>query len=266
MVYKWVAGALPCLCMLFGLQVAAHSWIDQLAVISQSSSIFIGHYGYPRGYVARSDAGFTAAKNTHLLPAADSARSRINASDMLCLDRQRVPNQPANWPRLKAAPGDWVALRYAENGHVTLPWNTPGKPELGGTTYIYGTHSPVADEKILDVLQWNTNGTSGDGRGRLLASSNFDDGRCHQINDGNISLQRQRSYPDFAPNDTRVKNELYCESDVKIPEDALLGSTYTLYWIWEWPTVESEASKGKDEWYTTCMDVDIQTVTTSPTG
>lgn len=245
------------------LQAAGHTWIDQLVVIAPSHA-FVGNYGYPRGYVARSDDDFTAAKNTYLLPAADSLRSRIDGTDLLCLETQRVQSQSPSWPRLKAAPGDWVALRYAENGHVTLPWNTPGKPEYGGTAYIYGTNWPTAEEKILDVLHWTTDGTGGDYRGRLLAASNFDDGRCHQINDGSISLQRQQKYPNFASNSTQVRNELYCESDVKISEDAQLGSTYTLYWIWEWPTVGDGETQGKDEWYTTCMDIDIVTEAQRP--
>ena len=102
--------------------------------------------------------------------------------------------QTPGFPRLQAAPGNMVALRYqgklviestrcytnanklTENGHVTLPQNGLRKPEKGGKVYLYGTTHPKDDEKFLDVFQkWNEAGTGGDKRGRLLAVQNYDD-------------------------------------------------------------------------------------------
>lgn len=240
-------------------QVAAHTWIEQLSVIKDGT--FVGNYGYPRNYLARTDPGFNGgASSQWLLPPLDSGRLRVNSDDLLCRPEQRTQTQSEKWPRLNVAPGDFVAMKYAENGHVTLPDNQKGKPEKGGTVFVYGTTEPKQQEKLTDVLEWTKDGSGGDKRGKLLAVNNYDDGRCYQINSSPISTKRQAEFPDPNPGQAGSVNEQYCESDVQIPEDEEAGKTYTVYWVWQWPTAAGQDPtypNGKDEWYTSCSDVEL---------
>lgn len=150
-------------------------------------------------------------------------------------------------------------MKYLENGHVTLPQNTPGKPIGGGTVFVFGTSQPREDELLVGVLEWTIDGTGGDRHGRLIATQNFDDGRCCQINTGNISLARQREFPDPVEGEPESVHEQWCETDVTIPTDVSINSTYTVYWVWQWATAPGTLGvlEGKDEYYTTCSDVDI---------
>ncbi len=244
----------------------AHTWIEEYQVIGPNGS-YIGDRGFSRGYTARTDPDFDGdanvlwllPQNTAVMP--DGAvRLRINATDSLCHPNQRTSNYTdPRYPMLKASPGSFVAMKYLENGHVTLPWNQPGKPIHGGTVYVFGTTKPIADEKIVNVMKWTPDGTGGDGRGWLLSIQNFDDGRCHQINDCVLSVERQALYPNMIPGQN-VSTEQWCESDVQIPTNLKPGKL-TTYWVWQWPTAP-EASctypQGKDEYYTTCADFEIE--------
>jgi hypothetical protein len=174
--------------LLFG-QVLAHTWNEQLTIIE--NGLFNGSNGYPRGYISHSGAGFNDDMMTYLLPPLASGRTRVDGSDLLCAPTQRSANQTYNYPRLTASPGAYVAIKYLENGHVTLPENQPGKPNGAGTVYVFGTSEPNNNELLMDVLQWTRDGTGGSKRGRLLTAQNLDDGRCYQINGGNISIARQ---------------------------------------------------------------------------
>jgi len=190
----------------------------------------------------------------------DSVRLRINSSDMLCHPSQRTSNysNPA-YPKLKVSPSGCVAIKYLENGHVTLPWTLKGKPNLGGTVFIYGTKQPSSVEKIADVLEWTADGKGGDGRGSLLSAQTYDDGRCHQINSCVNSAMRQKLYPNnIADQPTAPPQEQWCESDMQIPSNA--SGDLTLYWIWQWPTApdaDCTIPTGKDEYYTSCIDVEV---------
>lgn len=243
----------------------AHTWIEEYQVIGPNGS-YIGDRGFSRGYTARTDPDFNGDANilwmlpqlTAVMPDG-GVRLRVNASDSLCHPNQRTSNYTdPRYPKLKAAPGNFVAMKYLENGHVTLPWNQPGKPLEGGTAYVFGTTKPLDDEKIVDVMKWNKEGNGGDGRGWLLSAQNFDDGRCHQINDCVLSVERQAVFPNTIPGQN-VSAEQWCESDVQIPKNVQPG-TLTTYWVWQWPTSpESECvyPDGKDEYYTTCADFEI---------
>ena len=177
----------------------------------------------------------------------------------MCKQSQSSQYQADGSPRLQAAPGALIALRYQENGHVTLPNNQPGKPPNRGLVYIYGTSQPKFPELFLDVFgKWNADGTGGDKRGKLLATQPFDDGYCYQINSGNISTDRQAQHPHEA--DKLMGQDLWCQNDIAIPSDAATGKPYTLYWVWDWPTepgVDPNLMQGKAEIYTSCMDVDV---------
>ena len=110
--------------ILFG-KVLAHSWNEQLTLIEDG--VFTGRNGYPRGYVSRTDPGFIDDMMKYLLPPLASGRTRVDNSDHLCAPTQRTTNQTKNYPRLRVSPGARVAMKYLENGHVTLPQNAPGK-------------------------------------------------------------------------------------------------------------------------------------------
>jgi len=235
-------------------QSLSHSWNEQLTVIENGR--FSGRNGYPRGYVARTDRGFRDPMMVHLLPPSTSNRTRIDSTDLLCAYTQRTKNQTATYPRLQASPGSYIAIKYLENGHVTLP--QPGKQSGAGIVYVFGTLSPEEKETITNVLQWTADGKGGDGRGKLLAAQNFDDGRCYQLNNESISLSRQKEFPNLITRTGEV-HEQWCENDVIIPSDIPLGSTYTIYWVWDWPTVTEDQAqtRRKDEYYTTCSDIDV---------
>lgn len=242
-------------------QASAHSWVEEIQVIDSTTGNYTGDYGYTRGYVARTDPGFNGDSVDYLLPALSSGRTRIDGTDLLCHPDQRTSNYTdTKYPRLQAAPGSYIAMKYLENGHVTLPQNQPGKPKAAGTVFVYATTSPSGTEKIVDVLQWNTAGNGGDSRGTQIAAQNFDDGRCHQLNSGTISMQRQKAFPDRVAGQPDSNVEQWCETDVHIPSTYEVGETLTVYWVWQWPTepgVDPTYPTGKDEYYTSCAEIDI---------
>ena len=223
-------------------------------MVINKNGTFGGAPGYARGNVLRTSPQFKDTAMVYMLPPSDHA-SQILPSDKMCKDSQRTQHQTQGSPRLQASPGDAIALRYQENGHVTLPQNSPGKPQNRGTIYVYGTTEPKDDESFLSVHKaWNQNGTGGDKRGVLLSVQNFDDGRCYQVNGGQISKERQQKYPHQA--DQLMGTELWCQQDIALPSNVSAGKPYTLYWVWDWPTL-LPGNKQKPQTYTTCMDVDV---------
>ncbi|MCJ1428278.1 hypothetical protein MMC29_006187 [Sticta canariensis] len=245
----------------------AHSWVEQLTTISPNGT-FTGAPGFARGNVLRTAPNFGDPLMVNLLPPdGRPASDGILKSDFMCKDSQRKQVQTDGSPRLQAAPGALVALRYQENGHVTLPQTQPGKPENRGNVFIYGTTQPSETDTFLGIhKQWNAAGTGGDKRGKLLATQPFDDSQCYQINGGEISVGRQAQFPHQA--NQLMGADLWCQNDIAIPSDAPAGKPYTLYWVWEWPTapnVDPGLPKGKEETYTTCMDIDLQTASRSNT-
>ncbi|KAJ5709224.1 hypothetical protein N7493_010558 [Penicillium malachiteum] len=239
---------------------SAHSWIEEIRIIAPNGT-FTGDAGYARGNWRRTAAGFNDTTMTYLIPPDGQANiTVVYSSTKMCKNSQQTETQTSGSPRLQASPGDAIALRYQENGHVTLPWNQPGKPPNRGTAYVYGTTSPKVGEIFNDVHKvWNWNGTGGDGRGRLLSMQNFDDGRCYQINTGNISEYRQEKFPHVA--NQLMGADLWCQQDIKLPTTAPSGEVYTLYWVWDWPTlpdIDPTYPDGKIEIYTTCIDINVE--------
>lgn len=249
----------------------AHSWVEEMDVIDPKTGSFTGTPGYCRNNTKRTVPNFSDPLMVHILPGAGQPaieeRDTIPAmdttgiypNDTMCKHSQQTQYQNDGSPRLQATPGGLVALRYQENGHVTLPQNQPGKQPNRGLVYIYGTTQPKFPEQFLDVFgQWNANGTGGDKRGVLLATQPFDDGYCYQVNGGNISTHRQAQFP-HTPSPLMGAN-LWCQNNIALPTDIAVGKPYTLYWVWDWPTeagVDPNLPNGKAELYTTCMDVDI---------
>ncbi len=184
---------------------------------------------------------------THLLP--PNGRLSIAPSDRICMPLQQWPLQTRGSPRLSVHRGAAVILRYQENGHVTLQNNTPSKPN-SGQVFVYGTETSRPDDALSSIHRiWNAAGTAGDRRGKLLARSGFDDGKCYGPNfDSPIYQKRQRFRPDPGQGPNR-----WCQALVKLPRDARKG-LYTLYWVWDWPSLLPGRAR-KEEIYTTCMDL-----------
>ena len=221
---------------------------------------FVGAPGFPRGNVLRTSPSFSDTAMTNLIPPnGRSTGNEILSTDPMCMPSQQSQTQTAGSPRLQAAAGSAIALRYQENGHVTLPNNQPGKPANRGTVFVYGTTQPSSSDTLLGIHKvWNADQTGGDKRGVLLSSQNFDDGQCYQVNSSPISAQRQAQFPHTA--DALMGVNMWCQQDIALPANAPSGQPYTLYWVWDWPTapgVDPGVPNGKQELYTTCMDVDI---------
>ncbi|OAL40012.1 hypothetical protein AYO20_00925 [Fonsecaea nubica] len=237
--------------------ISAHTWIEQLMVIAPNGTL-VGQPGFPRGNVLRGTPQFNDPAMVNLIPPDGRPINQIQSSDLMCKSTQTSQTQTDGSPRLQAPAGAGVALRFQENGHVTLPDNQPGKPPNRGTVYVYGTSQPNPDDSFLAIHRvWTPDGSGGDGRGRLLSTRNFDDGQCYQVNGGQISQQRQQQYGH--PFDDLMGQDLWCQQDIQIPDDAPTGQPFTLYWVWDWPTLPGAPGypNGKQEIYTTCMDIDI---------
>lgn len=248
----------------------AHTWVEQARRVAPNGT-FVGEPGYARGMMGRGQEGFEDSKLMYLLPPNERPEPIITEDDNIA--KFGIGSYTEQFPKLGATAGELVALRYQENGHVSLPQNTLDKPLNSGTVYIYGTEKASDDDKILDILhQWTTDGKGGDGRGKLIATRNFDDGQCHEANAGDISTARAQKFQ--KQDDALQGPKLWCQVDVRIPEDVTAGSTYTMYWVWDWPTLQPElvgASENgefptqgdgvvKPEVYTSTVDINILAV------
>ncbi|KYK54674.1 uncharacterized protein DCS_06634 [Drechmeria coniospora] len=212
------------------MTVSAHSWIESAFRIAANGT-FVGPEGFPRGWVPRFAPGWNDKQAQHIIPDAGI----YTGAELL--NKYPIDANPS-FPILHAAPGDKIAILHLENGHVTLPQNQPNKPVNRGTVFLYGTSQPKGQEKLFDVhLRWNKDGTGGDRRGKLLATRNYDDGQCYQ--DSRQPLARDRASR-LAPNGAMVERELKCQSVVTLPEDLKPGEVYTVYWYWDWPSLNPD--------------------------
>jgi hypothetical protein len=243
--------------------IDAHTWVEELRLIA-SNGTFVGDPGYIRDYAGRVQGVDPDAQNVYLLPP-NSRPGAIIDMDLMCKSNQQIGVQSQNYTTLNAAPGDYVALTYYENGHVTIPTTQVGKPAGRGTVFVYGTKSPSPNDTYLGIHRvWNAEGTVGNGI--LLATQPYDDGRCFQAQgtgaaagESPINIQRKEAlnYPSGV--------ELPCQTDIQIPADAGTG-TYTLYWVWEWPSLFSNGAVQKNESYTSCMDITLTSNPVAPAG
>ena len=117
--------------------VLAHSWVEQLMRIAPNGTM-VGNPGYVRGFIPRGP-GWSDNDINYLIPPNDgrsaSVKTAIKPTDKLCHPSQaKVGNYPnAQFPKLVAQPGDFIAMRYQENGHVTKTSVNPEKPLNRGT-------------------------------------------------------------------------------------------------------------------------------------
>ncbi|ETS74781.1 hypothetical protein PFICI_13265 [Pestalotiopsis fici W106-1] len=221
--------------------VEAHTWVEMIRRIS-SSGAFVGETGYAMGHMNRTDTGFadTAVQVKFL---------DVTSNPAVCGDIGKAGYTNAAYPQLSASPGEYVAMQYAENGHVSFPDLTP-RGYLGGNVMIYATTEDVTDVGINDALySWNAEGTGGNGKGKLIASHFFDDGQCFE-NPNSSPIRDERAAK------TNVSS-LLCQSVAQLPEDLETDGTVNLLWIWDWGQNPNIAGENTTEIYTSCMTVNL---------
>ena len=207
--------------------------------------------GFGRNYHSRGGAGFCGTEQCDF-GKIEAGTNPIQGATV-CPSFQSQQVQSPQFPRLKASPGEMVAIRYAENGHVTI--REAGRPESGGLTWVYGTTQGTQNPKLTDVMgKWNADGTGGNKGGKLLTTQYFDDGRCYEMNPSAGSAVRQAAAPLNGTLPLPNYSGLHCQSNFRLPEDAPVGQPYTLYWVWNFSMV---AQPQLYEYFTFCMDVDI---------
>ncbi|KAK1781046.1 hypothetical protein QBC45DRAFT_322234 [Copromyces sp. CBS 386.78] len=243
---------------------AGHSWPEQVMRIAPNGTL-VGPVGASRGLL-------DGDNQYQLIHGLDSALLYMPARAVLT---DKSYNE--KYPMPKAAPGDWVAIQYQENGHVSLP-ESPQilriSPVNRGTIYLYGTTTNnLEDVRFADVhLKWTADGTGGDKKGRLLATRHYDDGQCREPVDprtgdpAGTKAFRQANFK--IPSGDR----LICQSDIKLPDDLPIGQVYTIIWVWDWPQTKERgvavspytfAEQDKDtivglpEIYTAVVDIKI---------
>ncbi|KAK3695057.1 hypothetical protein B0T22DRAFT_348210, partial [Podospora appendiculata] len=222
----------------------AHSWSRQTRRLAPNGTM-IGAPGYERHHNDQ-DLGVAEDHISWVMPPNDRPDGKIiHLDDKIVRPNQRPLGDSSytdQYPMLKVAPGDFVAIQYTENGHVSLPDKTgqPVKPVNRGTVYLYGTtENDLTNANLVDIhLKWTSDGTGGDGKGKLLATRNYDDGQCYEaipkIGDTEgITPYRQSTFKNDQSN-------LMCQSDVQIPTDVPVGKPYTIIWLWDWPTMSEE--------------------------
>ena len=115
-------------------------------------------------------------------------------------------------------------------------------------------------DAILSIHKmWNEWATGGDGRGRLLTVTSFDDGQCYSPTNSSIFLQRHAQYA----SDAEQGPNRWCHNIIQLPDNVIEG-IYTLYWVWDWPTIPDANNgllEGKTEIYTTCIDISVGAAT-----
>ncbi|KAI5918351.1 hypothetical protein F4810DRAFT_596577 [Camillea tinctor] len=217
--------------------VHAHSWVEALYRIDSTGG-FTGDAGYPIGYLPRGGGVSDDAHQNKILD--------TKSNPAICKPKSSSNYQ--TYPRLNAAAGDYAAMQYQENGHVTQPELTQ-RPYRGGNVYVYGTLQHQDSDGINDVLNsWTVDGTGGNGKGKMLASHYFDDGQCYQqVANNPINSERTAKYG---------LPELWCQTDFQLPEDLPSEGTYTVMWVWDWPLIVSD-TQNVTEIYTSCAEIQL---------
>ncbi|OCL02517.1 hypothetical protein AOQ84DRAFT_422597 [Glonium stellatum] len=227
------------LCVIYILYFCyAYTWVERTSLIDDYG-VLGASPGFSRGYVSHTPL-FADASMIYLLPPNDRNANTILPIDLICKQTQAEYNQTLGSPVLSASTGGTVLLMYQENGHVTLLDQTPGKAS-SGNVFVYGTAIPSSSNSLQAIHHvWNSEGTGGDTRGRLLIEAPFNNGSCYQINSSPESIRRQ-GIPQ-RQHETFEGDNLWCGMQIALPSGVAQGSFYTLYW---------------QEIYTTCVDIQI---------
>ncbi|KAL2139317.1 hypothetical protein VTI28DRAFT_5331 [Corynascus sepedonium] len=215
--------------------VTAHSWPEQTVRLGPDGKE-VGKPGADRSHIENgAEADFLIPPNGG--PKVFEPNQKIVRDDQGPLTDSSYSTQ---YPMLSVAPGDFVAIKHRENGHVTRPDKTnPMKPINRGTIYLYGTtENDLSNVNLMDVhLKWTADGKGGNGKGKLLATRNYDDGQCHEMKPSDGDFE---GIGDYRKEKISKADQLLCQSDIKIPEDAPVGKVYTVIWVWDWPDMKEQ--------------------------
>jgi len=218
----------------------AHSWPERTQRIAPNGTM-VGTPGTDRSHAAR---GSRPEDSIVWLIPPNGREKKIHPDDKIARPDQRALTATSysdKFPMLKVAPGDFVAIQYTENGHVSkAEVGQPTKPVNRGTVYLYGTtNNDLTSANLMDIhLVWTADGKGGDGKGRLLATRNYDDGQCFEaipsIDTEGITSHRMKN---LATSGEPLMGGLMCQSDVQVPFDVPVGQIYTVIWVWDWPSM-----------------------------
>lgn len=218
----------------------AHSWPERTQRIAPNGTM-VGTTGTDRSHAAR---GSRPEDSIVWLIPPNGREKKIRPDDKIARPDQRALTATSysdKFPMLKVAPGDFVAIQYTENGHVSkAEVGQPTKPVNRGTVYLYGTtNNDLTNANLMDIhLAWTADGKGGDGKGRLLATRNYDDGQCFEaipsVDTEGITSHRMKN---LATPGEPLTGGLMCQSDVQVPFDVPVGQVYTVIWVWDWPTM-----------------------------
>ncbi len=257
------------------MTVNCHSWVEQVSLVEDvafqspdyprdnddSQASLSDVYSANYSVVIRTSPEFLHNDTimTYLLsPNGRSGNIEIISSDRICMLSQQFSYQSQGSSRLKVRADKEIVLRYQENGHVTLPHETPDKA-TSGTVFVYDTKKSRSTDTLLNIHKvWNKNGTTSDARGRLLAEVDFDDEECYEPNFLSSIYQLRQKL--FEANSEQGSNR-WCRNRVQVSEDTT-KRIYTLYWVWDWPSsldTPNGSMRWKNEIYTTCVDLHVIT-------
>lgn len=160
--------------------------------------------------------------------------------NFVCKETQRTHNQTTGSPTLSARANDTIYLMYLENGHVTRLESN----RSSGFITVFGTSNPSSTDTFQSIGE-----AKGDDITGLHRLYNFDDEHCYEDNESPIANERKQK-----PHRPQLEVEgcnLWCGNRVPLPKELMPGTTYTLYWVWNYST------RRDIEIYTTCLDIDI---------
>ena len=138
----------------------------------------------------------------------------------ICKEKDKINFQ---FPRLRAHAGEEVIGYWLENGHITRQ-PIEGPNGSTGSVRWYGTESYSSDTTLGEVRAWTGDGQGGNKEGRLIGENPFDDRICAESNNSKVSSDRQVGLD---------KPTLPCKGSFTLPGGLKPGSTYTVYWVWD---------------------------------
>ncbi|KAF8540471.1 hypothetical protein BDD12DRAFT_980301 [Trichophaea hybrida] len=225
------AAKVLCLALATLTSVHAHSWIDDLTIIGGPNN---GTKGFIRNFQGHIDAlaSYRITDPTFNVPACAPFQQQFNNN----------PNP--QFPQLTAAPGDIIQGSYTENGHITKLEAPHAQP---GTIYWYASSENGLQPTLAEVKQWTADGRGGNGKGMLIAGPrSFDDGVCAENSQQPLAIQRNAAGKGGP-----------CKTNFKLPDTLQVGSTVTVYWVWDYDLHFGPEMVGHIEWYTSCADIKI---------
>ena len=229
----------------------AHTWPEEAVRLAPNGAM-VGKSGTDRAHAPSGDS-------TYQVP--PGGGPVIPPGTKLVKQSQFTPSYTDQFPMLSVAPGDMVAIKYRENGHVSRADSTnPFKPVNRGTVYLYGTtENDLSNVDFLDVhFKWTADGKGGDGKGKLLATRNYDDGQCYEPIPATGDVEGIVG----SRNKLGAAESILCQVDVKVPEDAPVGKTLTVIWVWDWPDMNVKGVAVSPAGYPTSGDTFVTKIET----